>query len=645
MENISKPNRLQRVFHLCRWNSVDYKDTITGEINGLFHYPEIEFKVSEKDYSSYGNSLVETVKTSEDFDYRTVQTNGFSRPVLVERDTDICIPKKLLNAQLLAEFYRRDLPDHFQLRVPTLSASTQQHSDNDFSLFALVFEQNVDPDCMVTSFEFSGSGLDGEFKRPKVLEELDLIERAWLPSEKLKQCGHAGAPENSYYPKVQNILTMMPEGGFWDFHVEMGGASSWYHVCSGCVNFFLIKPSRENLNAYKKWLSSEEQSVTFLADLMKEDVEMTTLYENQTLYIPSGCIYAVYSVNKSICYSGLFVHAFDLKTQLKVIAMEESLSLSKREKFPHLVKLLWFVLDHYVFSFDKKTFLIVDHAVLNSKFSTSEDFSHKRLTRYEIEGLRELADFLEREFIKGEVGCFYSEVIKDVRQPFELMIDLRRLLELQSDIDSVFEPDGVSVLVPWDKHIDFNSTHYEYSPEEGRCKNCSSCMKFQFSETEVAKKPKIHNMLEAHPKSKSLFALHVPDPTRKRKPGRGRPKKFTFSGDDMLACSSDDLMDVQRGDAPATKKKGRKKKEDERKFSRDSQSTDSDRSRDSTGPRKRCLKIKGRCGECVGCLAVNCGKCDNCRDMRKFGGPGVRKQACIHRRCRNYTYVANKNFL
>ena len=90
MENISKPNRLQRVFHLHRWLTVDYKDTITGEINGLFHYPEVEFKVLEKDYSSYGNSLVDTVKTSEDFNYRTIQTNGFSRPVLIERDTDIC---------------------------------------------------------------------------------------------------------------------------------------------------------------------------------------------------------------------------------------------------------------------------------------------------------------------------------------------------------------------------------------------------------------------------------------------------------------------------------------------------------------------------------------------------------------------------
>ena len=68
-----------------------------------------------------------------------------------------------------------------------------------------------------------------------------------------------------------------------------------------------------------------------------------------------------------------------------------------------------------------------------------------------------------------------------------------------------------------------------------------------------------------------------------------------------------------------------------------------------------------RCGSCVACSAGhNCGTCENCRDMRRygpaalmgvavahhpgstpsilrfrFGGPGLRKKACIARICRN----------
>ena len=40
-----------------------------------------------------------------------------------------------------------------------------------------------------------------------------------------------------------------------------------------------------------------------------------------------------------------------------------------------------------------------------------------------------------------------------------------------------------------------------------------------------------------------------------------------------------------------------------------------------------------RCGACEGCRRADCGRCPNCRDKPKFGGAGVKKQACQHRRC------------
>ena len=40
-----------------------------------------------------------------------------------------------------------------------------------------------------------------------------------------------------------------------------------------------------------------------------------------------------------------------------------------------------------------------------------------------------------------------------------------------------------------------------------------------------------------------------------------------------------------------------------------------------------------RCGSCEGCRRADCGRCPNCRDKPKFGGGGVKKQACQHRRC------------
>jgi hypothetical protein len=45
-------------------------------------------------------------------------------------------------------------------------------------------------------------------------------------------------------------------------------------------------------------------------------------------------------------------------------------------------------------------------------------------------------------------------------------------------------------------------------------------------------------------------------------------------------------------------------------------------------------KLRGsRCGVCANCLHLDCGVCANCRDKPKFGGPGVKKQACCARKC------------
>ena len=41
-----------------------------------------------------------------------------------------------------------------------------------------------------------------------------------------------------------------------------------------------------------------------------------------------------------------------------------------------------------------------------------------------------------------------------------------------------------------------------------------------------------------------------------------------------------------------------------------------------------------RC-DCTGCSRSDCGDCNYCKDMKKFGGPGKKKKRCIHRVCRS----------
>uniref|UniRef100_A0A1X7ST04 CXXC-type domain-containing protein n=1 Tax=Amphimedon queenslandica TaxID=400682 RepID=A0A1X7ST04_AMPQE len=45
------------------------------------------------------------------------------------------------------------------------------------------------------------------------------------------------------------------------------------------------------------------------------------------------------------------------------------------------------------------------------------------------------------------------------------------------------------------------------------------------------------------------------------------------------------------------------------------------------------LGKRRRCGVCEMCQQPDCGKCNACADMVKFGGTGRSKQACVNRRC------------
>uniref|UniRef100_T1IQM7 CXXC-type zinc finger protein 1 n=1 Tax=Strigamia maritima TaxID=126957 RepID=T1IQM7_STRMM len=54
-------------------------------------------------------------------------------------------------------------------------------------------------------------------------------------------------------------------------------------------------------------------------------------------------------------------------------------------------------------------------------------------------------------------------------------------------------------------------------------------------------------------------------------------------------------------------------------------------------------KSSRRCGECVSCYRTeDCGRCDFCKDMRKFGGPNKIRQKCRQRQCQNFGLIIGR---
>jgi hypothetical protein len=65
----------------------------------------------------------------------------------------------------------------------------------------------------------------------------------------------------------------------------------------------------------------------------------------------------------------------------------------------------------------------------------------------------------------------------------------------------------------------------------------------------------------------------------------------------------------------------------------------------STGNRSSTSGKKAqRCRACAGCLRNDCGTCRHCKDMKKFGGPGNLRQACMLRQCMSMSYGNEMSF-
>lgn len=90
--------------------------------------------------------------------------------------------------------------------------------------------------------------------------------------------------------------------------------------------------------------------------------------------------------------------------------------------------------------------------------------------------------------------------------------------------------------------------------------------------------------------------------------------------------------------------KSRSKSRDSRD-SRDDEAYSPTRHKDKSHRSKKNKRRKStrQCGECTACyMTEDCGRCDFCKDMRKFGGPNKIRQKCRKRQCLNFGLILGK---
>jgi hypothetical protein len=180
----------------------------------------------------------------------------------------------------------------------------------------------------VISLEISGTPLADRVLPPRLVRELDWVDKFWPSTRRGK--GYA-------YPKVQLYCLMGVSSAWTDWHVDFAGSSVYYHILRGSKVFYFIRPTPANLAAYERWSGTELQSNTWLGDMVDQVVKVT-LNPGNTMIIPTGWIHAVHTPMDSLVFGGNFLHSYNVGTQLKVVDIEKTTRVPKKFRFPHFTK-------------------------------------------------------------------------------------------------------------------------------------------------------------------------------------------------------------------------------------------------------------------------------------------------------------------
>jgi len=115
--------------------------------------------------------------------------------------------------------------------------------------------------------------LGKKVKRPHLVNQEDLIETIWprkfsfflsftfYQIKPLHSIYLDGLKKEKLFPKTQTYCLMSAAKSFTDFHVDFGGSSVFYHIISGEKIFFMIPPTKRNLQLYEYFNNRENRGL------------------------------------------------------------------------------------------------------------------------------------------------------------------------------------------------------------------------------------------------------------------------------------------------------------------------------------------------------------------------------------------------
>ncbi|NXT02196.1 PHF2 demethylase, partial [Jacana jacana] len=264
-----------------------------------------------------------------------LEENGFAEPILVPK-------KDGLGLSVPAPtFYVSDVENYVGPERSVDVTDVTKQKDCKMKLKEFVdyyYSTNRKRVLNVTNLEFSDTRMSSFVEPPDIVKKLSWVENYWPDDALLAK------------PKVTKYCLICVKDSYTDFHIDSGGASAWYHVLKGEKIFYLIKPASANISLYERWQSAANHSEMFFADQVDKCYKCT-VKQGQTLFIPSGWIYATLTPVDCLAFAGHFLHSLSVEMQMRAYEVERRLKIVSLTQFPNYETACWYMGKHLLETF------------------------------------------------------------------------------------------------------------------------------------------------------------------------------------------------------------------------------------------------------------------------------------------------------
>ncbi|XP_067455482.1 lysine-specific demethylase 2A [Thunnus thynnus] len=421
----------------------------------------------------------------------------------------------------------------------------------------------------VISLEFSHTRLENLVQRPASVDLIDWVDNMWPRHLKERQRDSTNAIIDMHYPKVQKYCLMSVQGCFTDFHIDFGGTSVWYHILRGGKVFWLIPPTPQNLEMYENWVLSGKQGDIFLGDKC-HDCQRIELKQGNTFMIPSGWIHAVYTPEDTLVFGGNFLHSFNIPMQLNIYSIEDRTRVPAKFRYPFYYEMCWYVLERYLYCLTNISHLTPEF----QKYSLGIGLTQADLETND-QPRNGASNGVDSDAEIQEIKLKEEEEIK-VEEAAEVIKPQHALTPFE--LEGLWNLLGKLEELPAHKKcVPAGIRNAAALLEDMRAvlkEHANDNPKLSYTGEPIVKWPKRPSWYQ--PPTPPAPMLYRPRPTLHKPLGQRSTKRSSISA-----------------------------------------------------LRRR----RVRCKRCAACCRKECGTCQYCHDMRKFGGPGRMKKSCIMRQC------------